>query len=174
MMRGSELTQAAQMVSANLSLARQTALSSGHSVQVRLYQFSDPSMPERGFGQSVRWKIPRHAEFSDCRFRHHRRWQIQTLPSMTVIVTPVRESSTLSSIISQATVGTVSPCAGLRHYAWVSVDPIPITTPSSSAFNPTVPRFQLQQRLVSHRGEFERSVDTPGLPANFVTIQLNC
>ena len=45
MMRGSRLTQAGDKVAAVLSQARQTALTSNHSVEVRFYQYGDPEVP---------------------------------------------------------------------------------------------------------------------------------
>jgi len=44
-LHGSQLTQGAQMVSDGLSLARQTALSSNHIVEVRFYRYGDPQVP---------------------------------------------------------------------------------------------------------------------------------
>lgn len=41
----SQLTQAGQMITDQLSLARQTALSENRAVEVRFYQFGDPSTP---------------------------------------------------------------------------------------------------------------------------------
>jgi uncharacterized protein (TIGR02596 family) len=43
-LRGSQLTQSAQMINEKIGLARQTALSKNHSIEVRLYQFADPSV----------------------------------------------------------------------------------------------------------------------------------
>ena len=43
--KGSGLTQGSQMVGDQLGLARQTALSRNHPVEVRFYQFSDPDVP---------------------------------------------------------------------------------------------------------------------------------
>jgi uncharacterized protein (TIGR02596 family) len=40
-----QLTQGAQMLSDQLSLARQTALTRNHSIEVRFYQFGDPEIP---------------------------------------------------------------------------------------------------------------------------------
>lgn len=45
LMRGSRLTQASDKVVAVLSLARQTALTTNHSVEVRFYQYGDPEVP---------------------------------------------------------------------------------------------------------------------------------
>jgi uncharacterized protein (TIGR02596 family) len=56
MLRGSQLTQGAQMVSDQLSLARQTALAKSHSVEVRIYQFSDPSVPGEVGGAASKGK----------------------------------------------------------------------------------------------------------------------
>jgi uncharacterized protein (TIGR02596 family) len=44
-LRGSRLTQAGDQVVAVLSLARQTALTTSHSVEVRFYQYGDPEVP---------------------------------------------------------------------------------------------------------------------------------
>jgi uncharacterized protein (TIGR02596 family) len=45
MMKGSQLTQAAQVLTDQISLARQTALARNRSVEVRIYRFSDPEAP---------------------------------------------------------------------------------------------------------------------------------
>jgi len=45
MMRGSRLSQAGDKIVAVLSQARQTALTSNHSVEVRFYQYGDPEVP---------------------------------------------------------------------------------------------------------------------------------
>jgi uncharacterized protein (TIGR02596 family) len=42
---GSQLTQGAQMLSDQLELARQTALSTDRTIQVRFYQYGDPQIP---------------------------------------------------------------------------------------------------------------------------------
>lgn len=45
MLRSSRLTQAGDHVVAVLGLARQTALTTNHSVEVRFYQYGDPAVP---------------------------------------------------------------------------------------------------------------------------------
>jgi len=44
-LKGTQMTQAGQLISSQLELARQLALSRNHSVEVRLYQYGDPGMP---------------------------------------------------------------------------------------------------------------------------------
>lgn len=44
-LRGSQLSQGGQMVNDQLALARQIAVSSNHSVEVRFYRYADPLMP---------------------------------------------------------------------------------------------------------------------------------
>ncbi|MGB8355392.1 MAG: Verru_Chthon cassette protein D [Chthoniobacteraceae bacterium] len=44
-LKGSQLTQGAQMISDQINLARQTALSANRSVEVRFYQYGDPQTP---------------------------------------------------------------------------------------------------------------------------------
>lgn len=49
MMRGSQLTQGSQVVTDQISLARQTALTKNRSVEVRFYRYGDPESPgEKG------------------------------------------------------------------------------------------------------------------------------
>jgi uncharacterized protein (TIGR02596 family) len=50
--KGSQLTQAGQMTSDQLGMARQAALSKNHSVEVRIYQYSDPSVPGETAGNA--------------------------------------------------------------------------------------------------------------------------
>jgi uncharacterized protein (TIGR02596 family) len=45
MMRGSDLTQGAQMVNDQLSLAKQRAVSRNRMVEVRFYRYADPEIP---------------------------------------------------------------------------------------------------------------------------------
>lgn len=45
LIRGSQLTQASQVVADQIALARQTALSKNHAVEVRFYKFGDPETP---------------------------------------------------------------------------------------------------------------------------------
>lgn len=44
-LRGSQLTQAAQLISGQLSLARQQALTRNHSIEVRVFRFGDSEQP---------------------------------------------------------------------------------------------------------------------------------
>jgi uncharacterized protein (TIGR02596 family) len=50
--KGLQLTQAGQMVSDQLGLARQAALSTSYPVEVRIYQFSDPEVPGETAGNA--------------------------------------------------------------------------------------------------------------------------
>jgi len=45
LMNGSRLTQGAQIISDQVNFARQSALSLNHEVEVRFYQFGDPTVP---------------------------------------------------------------------------------------------------------------------------------
>lgn len=45
MMKGSQLTQASQVLADQISLARQTALARNRSIEVRIYRYSDPEAP---------------------------------------------------------------------------------------------------------------------------------
>jgi uncharacterized protein (TIGR02596 family) len=44
-LRGNRMTQATQIVVDRLALARQTAITRNHAVEVRFYQFADPEVP---------------------------------------------------------------------------------------------------------------------------------
>jgi uncharacterized protein (TIGR02596 family) len=54
--RGSALTQASQMITEQFSLARQLALSKNRAMEVRLYQFADPEVPDEVIATPATWQ----------------------------------------------------------------------------------------------------------------------
>ena len=103
MLRGSQMTQGSQMVNDQLELARQTALSTNRTVEVRFYQFADPQTPGETTGSP-----------STGKYRALQLFEIQESGSAVAlgkvqIVPPsiiIDSGATLSSIIGS---GSASP-----------------------------------------------------------------
>ena len=105
MLRGSQLIQSAQMISSQLSLARQTALSSGHSVEVRLYQFAEADIP----GQPARYRAIQSFEIEETGTVPVGKMQLLS-PSVIIDSGAATSSSnSLSTIISSALPGAAVP-----------------------------------------------------------------
>jgi len=95
---GSQLTQGIQMISDQIELARQTALATDRSIEVRFYQFGNPEIPGQQLSQ------PSTGHF--CAIQSFQILdsgsavpvgKIQRLPASIII-----DSGTTSSIVSQA------------------------------------------------------------------------
>src|SRR5688572_6612010 len=56
MMRGSQLTQGSQVLTDQLSLARQLALTRNRPVEVRFYKFADPETPGEDVKEQSTWR----------------------------------------------------------------------------------------------------------------------
>jgi uncharacterized protein (TIGR02596 family) len=100
MLRGTQLTQGAQLISNQIDLARQISLSRDHSVEVRFYQYCDPSMPGQlsgtgsaGYCQAMQiFDVPDSGATVALD-------KVQTLPPSVII----DSGATLSSLIGSAT-----------------------------------------------------------------------
>jgi uncharacterized protein (TIGR02596 family) len=57
MIRGSDVTRASQMLTDQLSTARQIAVSRNKQVEVRFLRFADPEQPGESVGTAASWKV---------------------------------------------------------------------------------------------------------------------
>ena len=171
-LRGSRLTQGAQLICSQLDLARQTALSKNHSVEVRFYQYGDPETP----GESP--NSPGTGSFRAVQI-----FDIQdsgaAVPLSKVQVVPpsivIDSGAVLSSII-----GSASPAAVPASTTGAALNfPIPR---AGTQYNCTLFRFlpdgstnlSLASQwwfLTLHNLLDGRNLDTP--PANYFTIQID-
>jgi uncharacterized protein (TIGR02596 family) len=180
MLRGSQLTQAAQMVSDQLSLARQTALSKSHSVEVRIYQFSDPSMPGETVGApgNGKYRALQCFEIQDSGAAVAM-GKMQILPQTVIIDSGIASSgsNSLSTIISSAQLSPGVPT--ISHGTDAGYAAIPR---AGTAYNAATFRFlrdgsanfsssASQWYLTLHNLTDGNALASP--PHNFVTIQVD-
>ena len=179
MLRGSQLTQGAQMVSDQLTLARQTALSTSHSVEVRFYQFSDPNIPGEVLGVPAKGKYRALQSFeildSGAAVAVGK---IQIVPQSVIIDSGIVSSgsATLSSIISAALPSPSVPTSTTGVALGVAIPR------AGTAYNAATFRFMpdgstnfssatSQWFVTLHYLTAGNSMATP--PPNFVTIQVD-
>jgi len=95
--KGSELMQAGQMINDQLSLARQTALTKDHKVEVRFYQYSSPDIPgeQAGTPGSGKYRAMQIFEIQESGTAVPM-GKVQQLPASIII----DSGNTLSSIIA--------------------------------------------------------------------------
>ena len=112
-MGGAQLTSGSQMLSDQISLARQTALSSNHDVEVRFYQFADPNMPgEQANSPSTgKYRAMQAFEMLDSGTAVQL-GKIQRIPS-SIIIDSGAQLSTLLSSSQQKTWTTSDPQVSL-------------------------------------------------------------
>jgi len=177
---GSQLTQGAQMLNDQLVLARQTALTKNHCVEVRIYQFSDPGIPGEQAGNANAGKyralqifdIPNSGAAVPL-------GKVEHLPESIIIDSGnIDSNKTLSSIISsgkQSDVPTSSDGNTLQI-------PIPKV---AKAYNSVSFRFEPDGStnlllsstpgtnwfLTLHKQNDGDGLQTP--PPNFITIQID-
>lgn len=95
--RGNKMTQASQIVSGQLSLARQTAITKNVPVEVRFYQFADPETPGETVSDPSTWRFRAVQAFEVVKARILTPLQeIRYLPGGVVL----DSGSTLSSLLS--------------------------------------------------------------------------
>jgi len=166
---GSQLTQAAGMISDQIELARQTALATDRSIEVRFYQFGNPEIPGQQIGQPSTGHFCALQSFeildSGAATAVGR---IQRLPAAIII-----DSGTISSILSQA---APSPAAPTSVTGAALNTPIPVNGTSyncvsfrflpdgSTNFSPPTSAWYLTVHKLH---------DTGAPPPNFATIQID-
>jgi len=161
-MGGSQITQAGQMVGDQLALARQTALSKNHTVEVRFYRFGDPDMPgEKATDPSTgRYRTFQPFEIFDTGAAVALA-KIQRIPSSIII----DSGTTLSSLLNTGT--TSNPQVSLprvgTNYNYFSFRFLP---DGSTNLSPTSQWF-----LTVHNGNDGDALTAP--PKNFYTIQID-
>jgi len=161
--RGSQLTQGGQMINDQFALARQNALATDHSVEVRLYQYVDSQNPGNSNQYRAMQAFQIQASGSAVALG-----SVQTLPPSIII-----DSGTLSSIIGLA-----------------SASPSVPTFTAGAALNTPIPRVGTNYNCVSFRFLPDGSTtlsppaglwfltvhnmtDTQSPPANFYAIQVD-
>jgi uncharacterized protein (TIGR02596 family) len=171
------LTQSAQIVNDQLSLARQTALTTAHSVEVRLYQYSDPEMPGEASGAPSKghYRALQAFEIQDSGAAVAV-GKMQRLAPSAIIDAGVSGSSSLSTIISSAAASPTVPTATTGQALGV---PIPR---AGKAYNAATFRFLPDGStnftaassvwyVTVHNYTDGDNLQAP--PANFVTIQVD-
>jgi len=118
-LKGSQLTQAGQMINDQLNLARQIALTKNHSVEVRFYQFGDPQAPgeQTAVPASGRYRAIQAFEIQDSGSAVPLS-KVQQVPPSIII----DSGGALSSIISPPS-AYVAPLPVLTSY---SIQTVPI------------------------------------------------
>lgn len=176
LMKGSQLTQGALMVSDQLNLARQTALSKNHAVEVRFYQFALAENPgERADNPAT---------------GHYRAVQLFEVRESGALVpvgkmarlagsTIIDSGATLSSLIGAARIPPSSPALASgaelgvslpqvgTHYNCASFRFFPGGTTNLTPKNPPSQWFLTLHAL----SDGDALVSRP--PANFFTIQID-
>ena len=131
MTKGTQLTQAGQMVSDQLGLARQTALSRGRSVEVRFYQYSDPDIPGESAGSASTGKyramqcflIPETGTPVAL-------GQVQKLPNSIIVDSSADSTNALSTLLGVS-----------QSKAWSASDPQVSLPRASTSYNCRAFRF---------------------------------
>ena len=166
--KGSQLTQGAQMINDQLTFARQTALSKTHSVEVRFYQYADPQTPGETAGSPATGK-----------YRAMQIFDIQT--SGTVSPVDSVQMVPQSIIIDSGT--SLSSLLGIsQQKAWTVSDPQVKLPRAGTSYNCRVFRFQpdgstnltsppSQWFLTLHSINNGDAMTTP--PSNYYTVQVN-
>ncbi len=176
LMRGSQLTQAAQLLNDQLSLARQVALSKNRTVEVRFYRYGDPETPGENVAQPNTGKFRAMQTFEILDSGQARAMgKMMSLAGPSVIID---SGKTLSTIIGNATGATTWP-----------------SKTTGTVLNYPIPRAQLNYEAVAFRfqpdgstnlppqskdqlwfltvHEMNRGDEMPSPPPNFATIQIN-
>lgn len=178
-LRGSQLTQAAQMLSDQLGLARQMALSKNHIVEVRFYQLGDEGIP----GEKA-------SDPNTGRYRAFQSFEIQESGTPVAVSKMQRVPSSIIIDSGSADAGkTLSSIIGLAQNA----SSVP-TLKTGAALNVSIPRAGIAYNSVSFRFLPDGSTNLSSLanqqwfltlhslndgdrlngsPANFFTIQID-
>ena len=142
MVRGSQLSQAAELMTSQLDFARQTALARNHSVEVRFYQYADPSVPGERQDDPATGKYRALQLFDVSDFGTPvALGKVQRLPVGIII----DSGSTLSSIIGATSSTAVAPVKN-----------------SGTTLNATIPFSGLWYNAVSFRFLPDGSTNLPG------------
>jgi uncharacterized protein (TIGR02596 family) len=168
--RGSNLTQAAQLVSGQLDLARQSAITQNHTVEVFFYQYADPSVPGQNTANSNTWTFQAVQSFviSDTGAVSPL-GKVETLPSGIIM----DSGPTLSSLFDPAkrtystNPTTALPRAG-KNYAYFSMRFYPN---GSTDLSPTINGVNEPWCLTLHSAQSGDKLAVA--PANFWTILID-
>jgi uncharacterized protein (TIGR02596 family) len=169
--KGSRLTQAGQMVSGQLGMARQAALTKNRPVEVRFYQYSDPNEPGETAGNAASGKFRAIQCFEVTTTSANTTYTALTKMGRLPEGIVMNKSATLSTLIGNA----------------------PVTT-TGSALNVNIPRANQAYNVCAFQFRPDGSTDLPKsgtdkwfltlhdknvedsvaeVPANFTTIQID-
>jgi uncharacterized protein (TIGR02596 family) len=160
-----QLSEATQLVSSQLSLARQTALSGNQVVEVRLYKYTDAGMPgaTASFHALQSFKLPQNSSGPTPITN------VQRLPGGIVIDGGSALSSLLDSSARTSRIGDISLPGVGTAYTYFSIRFHPDGSTDLSLSAPASSPGCWFLTLHSQRDGDDRSA----VPANFATIQLD-
>jgi uncharacterized protein (TIGR02596 family) len=164
-LQGSNLSVSGDRLLGILKLARQTALSKNHPVEVRFYRYADADQAESGLANG-HYRGVQLFEINDSGTAVPR-GKLQKLPTGVII----DSNSTLSSILTQTNLGATNPiptvgtnynCASFRFHTDGS---------TQLSFSPPSPPGSWCLTLHTLRGASGDGMSTP--PVNYITLQID-
>jgi uncharacterized protein (TIGR02596 family) len=170
-MVGSKLTQSAQLVIDQFSIARQIALTRNHAVEVRIYRFGDAETPgeDKSVPTSGRYRAIQLFEITDSGAATALGDAVRLAPSMFF-----DSGNTLSTLIGSAASSPAVPTLTASGSQTVSVSMVGNTYDSSTfrfnadgSTNLDVTKLWF---LTLHNRNDQDAQSTP--PANFFTLQI--
>ena len=186
MLKGNDLTQAGQDVSNQLGVARQLSLTQNHPVEVRFYQYGDPSKAgESATDPNTGWKFRALQTFaiSDAGVATAMD-KIHKLPNSVII----DSGATLSTLIGKASTGSTSnsgTAAGSGPILTASPQTFPLPDignyynsvafrffPDGSTNLPLAAGATVNSWFLTVHG-FQYGDNPSAVPPNFLTIQID-
>lgn len=183
LLRGAELSQAAQVLADQMAVARQTALSTNRQIEVRLYKFIDPQMPAEKSAR-VRafqlFEVPESPTTSATATGGRDKLGYRPIGKVIRLAGPsviIDSGKALSSLIGSASGGTAVPTLSSGSDLGYSI-PATGTTYTSFRFsfmpdgstNLPPQTSQLQWFLTLHETIKGDNLTSP--PPNFATLQI--
>ena len=171
-LRGNQLTQASDMMVAGLTLARQTAISNNCPVEIRFYQYGDPSYPgeQANAASSGKYRAFQMFRIDDSGTATAAGKVIQLPTSILIDADSTTFSTLLGSPQSNPATGLSIPRAGV-YYNYCSFRFRP---DGSTNLSPTAP--PLYWSLTLHNLVDKNTPDPvtgPQPPSNYATIQVD-
>jgi uncharacterized protein (TIGR02596 family) len=174
-MRGTQLTQAGQMITGELNLARQAAITQNRKVEMRFYQYGDPSIPGQSAGNPSAGRFQAIQTFlvNDSGAETPSE-KVQVLPLGVLIDKGTTQGTTLSSIFNPANrnmyKGSASTGAIPRVGTSYNYFAILFHADGSTDLPPTIGGASQSWFLTLHNATAGDGLQNP--PANYWTIQI--
>ena len=178
LLRSGDLNAAAQLLSDQMSLARQMALSSNRQIEVRLYRFADPQMSGETtpkFRAIQLFEVPENPTAGTGRSGYRAVTKCIRLPGPSIIVDSGNPLSTLigsagsagtvPSVLSGSELGHALPAVGTAYTA------ICFSFLPDGSTNLPPQTIQNQWFLTVH--EVREGDNLPASPSNFATVQIH-